>query len=138
MLRWRGGAHLRGCGGNAAARAAWPGPAAVQVDAAKPKPYVSARGKKGKREEEGKREEKRTVEGNPDKSNRAVVVSRAVGRQRTASRGILDVVDVGIACRANVVPVCTYPVVKASLYLPVPRRAGLLLPSLLPAVVSLT
>lgn len=38
--------------------------------------------------------------------------ARVVG---TASRGIVDVVDVGIACRANVVPVCTYLVVKASL-----------------------
>lgn len=42
-------------------------------------------------------------------------VSRAHAVVGTASRGIVDVVDVRIACRANVVPVCTYPVVKASL-----------------------
>lgn len=45
----------------------------------------------------------------------AGVSRERAGCRSSASRGIVDVVDVGIACRANVVPVCTYPVVKASL-----------------------
>lgn len=73
-----------------------------------------------KEEAEGKRKNetrRRQRGGHPDKSNSGLMV--VVYREAAA-----DVVDVGIACRANVVPVCTYPVVKASLYLldSAPRR----------------